>query len=244
MTVCSKLALLGITAIALASIGTPAAANPTTDQMQLTSGSTTITITDNGPGDLNPISGTIAYSNPDLNGWEINFTAFTAGTSNSPNLSPFGLNLTSLTANCTGGPCSDSGLAIAYSDINFAVPIDAGGFATTYSGTITGGGTTSQSAYFDNSNTIFGTTDLIGTVGPLGAPSGNGAVTGGAVAAVPDYALTLVQTFTDTNGGPVSFSVDPDITAVPEPGTLAIFGTALGSLAVIRRRKRSSGNPT
>jgi len=77
----------------------------------------------------------------------------------------------------------------------------------------------------------------IRTVGPLGAPFGGGTATGGTVAAVPDFSLTLVQTFSDTNGGPVSFSVDGNITAVPEPGTLAIFGTALGSLAVIRRRK-------
>jgi hypothetical protein len=237
MTIYSKLALLGLAVTALASVEAPAAANPNTDQMRLSSGALTVSVTDNdGVSDINPLIGTVAYANANFNGWVINFTA---GTSHSPNLSPFGLDLTSLTANCIGGPCSTDPLIIAFSDIDFAVPINAGGFSTTYSGTITGGGTTTESAYFDNSNTIFGTADLIGTVGPLGAPFGGGIATGGTVAATPNYSLTLVQTFTDTNGGPVSFSVDGNITAVPEPGTLAIFGTALGSLALIRRRKRS-----
>ena len=56
----SKLTLLSLTVVALASVGRPSAANPTTDQLQLRSGGTTITITDNGAGDVNPILGTIA----------------------------------------------------------------------------------------------------------------------------------------------------------------------------------------
>jgi hypothetical protein len=232
----SKLALLSLTVVALASVGRPSAANPTTDQLQLRSGGTTITITDNGAGDVNPILGTIAYVNPNLDGWEIQLSADT----NSPDVGP---GLTSLTANCTGGPCTIDPLTIVFGDINFAAPVDTGGFAGTYSATITGAGTTSQSAYFDNSNAIFDTTNLIGTIGPLGPPSGGDTATGGPVAAVPDYSLTLVQTFTDAGGGTAGFSVDgnntavPEPTPVPEPGTLAIFGTALASLALVRRRR-------
>src|SRR5882724_3446905 len=120
MTIYTELALLGLTVVALASVGTPAAANPTTDQLHLSSGVVTATITDGGPGDINPLIGTVAYANSNFNGWEINFTA---GTSHSPNLSPFGLDLTSLTANCRGGPCTTDPLIIAFSDINFAVPV-------------------------------------------------------------------------------------------------------------------------
>jgi PEP-CTERM motif len=239
-----QLALLGLAVPALASVATPSAANSITDQLQLSSGGTTITITDNGAGDVNPIQGTINYVNSNFDGWEIELSAYT----NSPDL---GLGLTSLTANCVGWQCSTDPLSIAFGDINFAVPVNAGGFAMTYSATITGEGTTSQSAYFDNSNVTFGTTNLISRIGPLGAPSGGETATGATIAAVPDYSLTLAETFTDVGGGTAfsvdgnttavpefqALSVDANLTAVPEPGALAIFGSALASLALIRRRK-------
>jgi hypothetical protein len=63
MTIYTKLALLGLTVVALASVGTPSAANPT-DQLQLSSGSASVIITDNEIGvDINPLVGTIAYAN-------------------------------------------------------------------------------------------------------------------------------------------------------------------------------------
>ena len=83
MTIYKKLVLLGLSVVALASVGTPSAANPTSDQFQLSSGGTTITITDNGLGDVSPLIGTIAYANPNLNSWEITLTG---GTSSSPGL--------------------------------------------------------------------------------------------------------------------------------------------------------------
>ncbi len=110
-----QLALLGLAVPALASVATPSAANSITDQLQLSSGGTTITITDNGAGDVNPIQGTINYVNSNFDGWEIGLLAYT----NSPDL---GLGLTSLTANCVGWQCSTDPLSIAFGDINFAVP--------------------------------------------------------------------------------------------------------------------------
>ena len=149
----------------------------TTDALKLTSGGFTATIQDNGAcvgngcvtivtgGDLNPTAGTDTISGT-INGWTISIIS---GTTHSPNLTPFGLDISSLTAVCNGGLCPgiNNVLHVIYSDINFNVPIPAGGFATSYSDTQSGVGSTSESAYFDNGNGLFAETTLIGTVGPF-----------------------------------------------------------------------------
>ena len=220
----------------------------TTDALKLTSGALTATISDNGAcvgsgcgtlsGDLNPGNGTDTISGT-LNGWTVNIVS---GTSHSPGLTPFGLDVTSLTAVCTGGACSGivNTLHVIYSDINFNVPVPAGGFTTSYSNTQSGAGSTSESAYFDNGNGLFATTTLIGTVGPF-TGTNHGSANGGPIAAVPSYSLTLDQTFTALSGSNASFSVDGNITSnVPEPAGIALFGTVLALCAHRLRRRKSA----
>jgi hypothetical protein len=124
---------------------------------------------------------------------------------------------------------------VIYSDTGFVLPVAAGGFVTTYSTTQSGSGSTSESAYFDDTNALFNEATSIGTVGPF-AVSGVGSASGGTIAAVPNYSLTLDQIFT-ANGSAVSFSADGDITAVPEPASLTMVGTGLIGLAGLLRRK-------
>lgn len=208
----------------------------TTDQLQIVSGATTITITDNGVGDTNPANGVINYSNANVNGWSI---FVTVGVTGSPNTNP-ALDLTSLTASCGGlfvATCSADPLHIAYSDIGFTDQVT--GFTTTYSSTQTGGGTTSQSAYFDVGNTILNEATLIGTVGPFSAPGGVGTVLGGSAAGPSPYSMTLDQVFID-NGGAVTFSSDGNVSGIPEPGAVALFGTVIALCASKLRRRRAS----
>jgi hypothetical protein len=231
MTKTLLLTTLVASALASTAFGT------TTDELTLTSGATTVTILDNGAGDLTSAAGTVTYSNASFNGWNI---LITSGTSNSPTLNPFGIDIASLTATCNGGACATQSLKIDYSDINFNVPVGAGGFSTTFSSTQTGPGSTSESAWVSNSNTLFAKTSLIGTVGPFSG-SNHATVTGGSAGVAP-YSLTLEQVFSDATGGSVSFSVDGNITATPEPVSIAFLATSLIGVGVLFNRKRRTNS--
>jgi hypothetical protein len=227
----------------LVTIGLGTTFATTTDSLQITVGGLTATIADNGTctgtgcgslfGDINPIAGSDTVTGS-IGGWDLNIVS---GTSHSPGLTPFGLDVSSLTATCNGGGCTTTALDIQYSDINFSPAPPS--FSTFYSATITGGGTTSESAYYSNGNTLFAESTLIGTVGPFSSPGGSGTASGGTGAVAP-YSLTLDQVFTDAKGGPVSFSVDGNITGVPEPGAVIMFGTVLVFCASKLRRQRAS----
>jgi hypothetical protein len=184
------------------------------------------------------ITNSVSYSNPNFNGWNLQIVF---GSSNSPALQGvnglFGLDVTSLTATCTGlGACSSDTLTIEFSDTDFTQVVGAGGFTTTYSSTQVGGSTT-QTAWADTTNTLFGHSGLIGSVGPFIA-SDHGSVSGGGPAGPAAYSLTIRDVF-DSLGGAASFSTDGNITAVPEPGSLMLLGSGLLGFAGFARRKFS-----
>jgi hypothetical protein len=184
-------------------------------------------------GDSNPLTGMINAGGT-FDGW----TVSNLGISHSPVLSPVGLDVSSLTASCISNSCPE--LVVTYSDINFDVKVNAGGFSTTYSGSITGNGVTTQSAWVDSSNTLFGEPvgGLIGTLGPFGTPFGAGTVFGGPAAGPGLYSLTIQQTFTDAPGGTL-YSVDGNVTGsgVPEPASLMLLGSGLLGLTGLGKRK-------
>ena len=222
----------------------------TTDALTISSSGESCTIYDNASspnvsvgggcagliGDLDPITGTDFVAGT-IDGWTISNSS---GTSASPSDVPIGLGANSLTATCSGAlgvGCSREALDIQFSDINFS-PANPS-FITGYSVTsLSGSGSTSESAYYSNSNTLFEETTLIGTVGPLIAVSA-GTATGG-VGSVAPYSLTLDQTFAaDTSGAAVAYGVSGQVSSVPEPGAVVLFGTVLVLCTSKLRRRRA-----
>ena len=217
-----------------------------TDALKIQLGASIATIQDNGScvnvvgtlcagliGDLNPTQGTDTISGT-VGGWSLSIVS---GTSHTPTLVPFGIDVSSLTASCTvSGGCTGAAnqLHVIYSDINFGTAVPAGGFQTSFSDTQSGTGTVTENAYFSNGNGLFTETTLIGSLSFTS--TNHGTASGGPIAAVPNYSLTLEQIF--DGGDATSFSVDGNITAVPEPVSVALFGTVLVLCgARLRRRK-------
>jgi hypothetical protein len=216
----------------------------TTSELTISSGGLTATINDNGAcagtgcadlsGDLNPHNGKLFVTGT-LNGWDISDTT---GTTNSPDTTPFGLDIGDLAASClvVGGCNGSNVLSITYSDINFTSP---GPFTSTYTNTQSGAGTTTESAFYGNSNLLNDETTQIGTTITYTSSSGMSPVTvsGGAGATSP-YSLTLIDTF--SGGKSTSFSVDGNIVSAPEgwslSSALGMFGFGVVALVVARRR--------
>jgi hypothetical protein len=231
-----KRSMYGVMFAALLSLSVVARAT-TTDELIISSGSDSCTIVDNvSPptgtgcgglfGDVNPNAGTDAVLGS-INGWTINITS---GTSNSPNTNPL-LDLSSETANCSAACTGANSLTIVFTDINFTAP---GSLTSTYSNTQTGAGTTTQSAYYSDTNALNTLTTQIGTTLTF-TGSNVGTVSGGTAPSSP-YSLALVQNFSGT----ATFSVDGNITAVPEgwslSSALGMLGFGVVALVVARRR--------
>jgi hypothetical protein len=207
-----------------------------TAELTLVSGATTITIIDNGVGDTDPTVGAIATAtNISVGAWTVKLSG---GDSYSPGLVPDGIDVQTLTAACNDAGCQSdaNALTVSFSDTDFTTPIS--NFNTAFSSTQTGPSATTQSAYVDTTDTLFGTGSLIGTIGPLFSPSGSGSAMGGGPSG-SSYALTLVDVFTSTGPGLATFTVTGgNITGVPEPAAVVLFGTVLALYATSLRRKR------
>ena len=175
----------------------------------------------------------LQYHNTNFNGWSITVAG---GQSNSPSLSPFGLDINSLTATCISGNCGSDNLMISISATGFTSPPLPGtvGLSLTSSST----GTVTQQAYGLNSNSYF---DMSNALGSLQTVTGDGAAfeSTGMVDGAWPYSLTLVDTL--SAGANTSYSTDGRIVQTPEPGALAMFAAGLlGCALFINRRRRAS----
>jgi len=197
-----------------------------TATLRLTNGASTVTVTDNGVGDLDGATGQVIFSGA-VGVWNINITS---GLSTGPGVVEMDLGSIDATAS---GP---STLVIEWSDQSFNLPSPS--FHLDASGTLlSGSGTAKIDAWFDNGNSIFGHGGYIAGLGPF-STSYSSAIDGGGPG-VPLYSMTEQVTLTAAAGG-VKWSTDTGLTTVPEPGAVMLLGSVLVLCASALRRKRVS----
>lgn len=196
-----------------------------------------VTVFDNLAGDSNLIPGVITYISPPggFGVWTVNVTT---GISNSPNFpGPATTDLNSVNVSSAAGGT----LNLIFTDINFALP------SLNNTAMMAIGGTTVDTvtylAYFDTTNAsaypIPGSAALIGTLGPYGGPSFDGALstlinTGGGL-----FSLTELVTITHAGAGTTSFNATLN---VPVPPSALLLGSGLLGLGFLSWRRRKNPN--
>ena len=260
----SKLGL--ITAIGVMAIGT-ALANTMANPMELTvtsgTGNNASFLYIGSPSTLGTTSTVLWYGS--WKGWAINL-AF--GSTYSPAIDPYGLDLSSVTADCSTSSCAP--LALAISQIGFTASTGMNGLMSYMSNTSkSASDVITQSAYVDYGNSYFGSSDsnapmdFGGVYSQQASEIGNtfsvhglntGSTVGGGNQMGSPYSLTLVDYFCSspytsaTSGmnsscsGNLSFSSDGQVTSASEPGALAIFGAGLLGCALFINRRRRAAN--
>jgi len=216
-----------IVAFCLANIAS-AHAMPT---LQLSDGTTTIMIVDEGPGDALPgIIGGVGYMGS-VGSFNLNvttgFVTPLVGTYNQPML-----NLSSVGVSSSG---SGGTLTIMFTETGFG-SITGDIFETKVGGT--NHGAISFNTYVDNTNTAFGTGTLIGNLGATGVGAFDGS-TSSIFAPSDPFSMTAVATITHGSGNKAS-SFGMSVNVVPEPISYALFiigGTILGGRLYLTRKK-------
>lgn len=224
--------LLGVAAMGLASLmAMPAYA---TLALEFIQDGSTLTVLDNGPGDTNPTTGMIGLASGTTVG---TYTITNAGGIGFPSVgsstSPV-LDTNSLEVTNTGSPGT---LRILVSETDFGTsgPV-------TFNGQIGGTMTTQSLTYnaFLGTNTLFAeTTPIDGTTGlSFNTSPFSGSIIG-TLNTAPLFSLTEEIDVTGNGSGQlVSFDAQLTGRPVPEPASLALFGTALAGLGLFGRRRR------
>jgi hypothetical protein len=198
-------------------------------QLSLSSGATTIVITDGGAGDFNPATGQVTFIGS-IGNWFLNVTTGTTG------VNPI-IDLSSADSVLGSGAGANS-LVIKFSATDLSGP-QLGGFTSNIGGTLPSTGTNSLTyqGYVDNSNTLFGTTTQIGSLLSFSPTGGfNGSTTGASgVISASLFSATEVVTIQQSANGQTSFNANID--TVPEPaGVLLLGGVLLLTTGAVRRK--------
>jgi hypothetical protein len=231
-------AVLGVAALALLLAGTGRADAGFKMMLSDSLDGASVTIADNGLGDLNPALGVITFSGT-VGEFAINVTS---GLSK-PVLGSLSLpqmDLNSLDTKLAGSAADT--LTIKLTDTDFVPFSGLGTLTTTAGGTLAGSVTSMKvQAFLDPTNTEFGTpgpgAQLTFSTSPF---AGSNSVGFGPLAA--PYSLTMVETITAGAGaGSISFDNHLFVTNAPEPASLTLLGLgALGLLGYGWRKRRQA----
>ena len=146
--------------------------------------------------------------------------------SSTPSLDLSSANLTS----STGGT-----LVVTLSENDLTFPISAENWLTQFSGNFFSQGavTATLQTYLDNTNTLLGTGTALSTLSSTSSPFGLSDIQD--VTTTGPFAITEVLTITAAQSSVTS--LDASATAVPEPASLTLLGSALFGIGFIRRRR-------
>jgi hypothetical protein len=196
--------------------------------LQLTSGGTTVTITDGGAGDANSAAGAVTFIGS-IGDFFLNvstgLTKPALGSATKPDI-----DLNSVNSSTSAGT-----LTISFSETDY---IGNGNlrFKTDVGGTTQG--EASFTVYGDATNTLFGTGTTLASLGAFSGGAFSGSNSTRAEFNGP-YSLTQVATITHPGSGTTSYDIQ---TTIPVPATLGLIGIGLVGLGVVGRRRRQTAD--
>jgi hypothetical protein len=219
---------IALVAAGLLVLAVPLVAAAVSVRLSADGGVTWIQCDDGADCDLTSAPGVVTFSGS-VGPFTVNVTtAITEPALGSASFAILDLN----SVNVSGGPGT---LTILASHTGDTGPLPGGIYPAQLNVGGTTTGTVSFAGFLDAGNTLFGTTSLLGTLGPFGPGAFSGSVAGAAPATAP-FSLTLVAEITHRVAGITSFDFEVR-PRVAEPGMLSLFGIGLGSVLVGGRRR-------
>lgn len=186
------------------------------------------TVTDNGSGDSNATTGIITYSGGAAS---FNIAVNTGITTSMPLI-----DLSNVLAQSIGA----GSVVIKLTSTGLTSPLGIQNWLSQFTGNYSGGSASiTAQTYIDTSNVAFGTATLLGSFITANTPFALSSVNVGG--GTTPFSLTEVVTVT-ANGAGRNFSLDTQLSLVPEPASLGLLGASLIGIGILRRRHGSSNS--